>query len=334
MTIINLKDIKKQNKYTVVSLFAGAGGLDMGFNNKGFKIIWANDIDKDACDTHRNWSNAKVVQGDIGKIGFESIPYSDIITGGFPCQGFSLAGPRKIDDKRNILYKYFVQLVEEKQPYIFVAENVKGIMTLGEGSILEAIIEDFSTRGIGYNVFPTLVNAADYGVPQDRWRVIMIGIRKDLRINRYEFPKAFDKRITIKEALKNIPAPKSKDVCQAAYSSRYMSRNRKRGWDQISYTIPAMSKQVALHPSSPDMVKTGDDLWEFGTSGETRRFSWQEAAAIQTFPKGLNFQGDLTSKYKQIGNAVPVKLAEVVANDVKIVLDTYFSSQKKTRVDY
>lgn len=327
MKVVQIDSRKKKEKYTVVSLFSGAGGLDLGFEHQGFKVIWANDVDKDACATHRLWSDAEVVQGDIGGIDFNKIPSSTIITGGFPCQGFSLAGPRKIDDERNVLYKHFVNLVEVKQPYIFIAENVKGILTLGDGTILEAILEDFSLRG--YNVFPTLVNAADYGVPQDRWRVIMIGIRKDIGIDRYEFPKPFAERVTLAEVLKNMPAPKPSDICQGAYSSRYMSRNRKRKWNEVSYTIPAMSKQVTLHPSSPDMEKICEDQWKFGEQGETRRFSWQEAAAIQTFPKNMIFEGNLTSKYKQIGNAVPVKLAEVVAKDVKVILDEYFAANSK-----
>lgn len=330
MGIVKIEPIIRK-KYTVVSLFAGAGGLDIGFENTGLKVIWANDIDNDACETHKKWSSAEVVKGDIGKIEFDNIPYSDIITGGFPCQGFSLAGPRKIDDKRNALYKYFVKLVEEKQPYIFVAENVKGILTLGEGSILEAIIEDFSQKGIGYDVYPTLVNAADYGVPQDRWRVIMIGFRKDLGINTFTFPEPFEKRVTIKDALKNMPMPNTADICQSSYSSRYMSRNRKRNWEQVSYTIPAMSKQVPLHPSSPDMEKVSEDLWKFGENGITRRFSWQEAAAIQTFPRNMIFEGNLTSKYKQIGNAVPVKLAEIIAKEVKLILKQNLIKQKKLR---
>jgi len=330
MKVINFDSEKSKKAFTVVSLFAGAGGLDIGFKNKGFNIIWANDIDKDACATHRKWSDAKVVHGDVSKINLEGIPSSDIITGGFPCQGFSLAGPRKIDDKRNALYKYFVELVEKQKPYIFIAENVKGILTLGDGCILEAIIEDFSQRG--YNVFPTLVNAADYGVPQDRWRVIMMGIRKDLGITSYIFPKPFPKRVSIKEALRNIPEPGVTDVCQAGFSSRYMSRNRKRDWNQVSYTIPAMSKQVMLHPSSPNMIKISDDLWEFGKEGMTRRLSWQEAAAIQTFPPDMIFEGNLTSKYKQIGNAVPVKLAEVIAEDVMLILNKYVVIEGQLKV--
>lgn len=306
-----------EKKYTLVSLFSGAGGLDMGFENKGFKTIWANDIDKDACETHRNWSKATVVEGDIGKIDFKSIPFSDVIAGGFPCQGFSLAGPRKLDDSRNILYRYFVKLVELKKPKIFIAENVKGILTLGNGKIIEAIIEDFATKG--YKVFPTLVNAADYDVPQDRFRVIIIGIRNDLNAD-FKFPAPSGKKICLCNVLKNIPTPKENEICHAPYSSRYMSRNRKRNWSEVSFTIPAMAKQVALHPSSPDMIKISPDNWQFG-KGVTRRLSYKEAAAIQTFPTDMVFYGDLTSKYKQIGNAVPVKLAEAIADEIHKLLE-------------
>lgn len=314
--------------YSIVSLFSGAGGLDMGLHKQGFRTIWANDIDADACATHKAWSGADVVCGDIGKIGFDNIPKSDIIVGGFPCQGFSLAGPRKIDDKRNTLYRYFVKLLEINQPLAFIAENVKGILTLGDGTIIEAIIEDFSERG--YDVYPNLVNAADYGVPQDRWRVIMVGFKKKLRVNKFEFPRAFDYKVTLQEALSNLPKPVNHDICNATYSSRYMSRNRKRNWNQVSYTIPAMAKQVPLHPSSPDMIKEEADIWHFGDNGITRRFSWQECAAIQTFPKDMHFSGNLTSKYKQIGNAVPVKLGEVIGCAVHKVLDMRKFSEKES----
>lgn len=305
-------------KIQMVSLFCGAGGLDRGFENAGFETIWANDFDKYACETHRAWSNAEVIQGDIGQIDFNVIPKTDFIAGGFPCQGFSLAGPRKIDDQRNILYRYFVKLVETKQPKAFIAENVKGILTLGNGEIIDAIISDFASKG--YNVKPTLVNAADYGVPQDRLRVIIVGIRKDLEKD-FVFPKPFNYKVTLKEALNDIPSPSKEEICDAPYSSRYMSRNRKRNWNEQSFTIPAMAKQVTLYPGSPDMIKVGTDLWKFGEVGETRRLSYLEAAAIQTFPKDMDFKGDLISKYKQIGNAVPVKLAETVAKELYKILE-------------
>lgn len=305
-------------EFTAISLFCGAGGLDMGFERAGFKTIWANDFEPDACKTHENWSTAKVVCSDVAKIKEEDIPDADIMLGGFPCQGFSLSGPRKLDDSRNILYRHYVRIVKAKQPLMFVGENVKGILTMGNGEILEAIIQDFSD--CGYNVFYKLLNASDYEVPEDRERVIIVGFRKDLGITKLDYPAPRGFKITLREALKNIPEPTPDEVCNQPYSSRYMSRNRKRGWDDVSYTIPAMAKQVTLWPGSPDMIKVDKDLWKFGEKGVTRRFSWREAAAVQTFPTDLSFHGDLVSIYKQIGNAVPVKLAEIVATHLYGVL--------------
>lgn len=305
-------------EFTAVSLFCGAGGLDLGFENAGFHTVWANDFDADACKTHQNWSKAEVVCGDISKVNIAMIPDSDIILGGFPCQGFSLSGPRKIDDSRNALYKHYVKIVAEKQPLAFVGENVKGLLTMGNGEIIEAIIDEFSA--CGYEVFYRLLNAKNFGVPQDRERVIICGFRKDLQIHNFEITEPDIPIMTMRQALKDLPTAKKEEICDAPYSSRYMSRNRKRGWNQVSYTIPAMAKQVTLYPGSPDMVKLDKDLWRFGDSGETRRLSWREAAAIQTFPRDVEFIGDLISKYKQIGNAVPVKLAECVAIQLKQIL--------------
>lgn len=306
-------------EFTAVSLFCGAGGLDLGFDCAGFKTIWANDIDADACKTHQNWSNAEVVCGDISKIDMSKIPVSDVILGGFPCQGFSLSGPRKIDDSRNVLYKHYVKLVRQNQPLSFVGENVKGLLTMAGGQIIDAIIADFAN--CGYDVFYKLVNARNFGVPQDRERVIIVGFRKDLHIVNFSLPETNGETSTLADALKGMPPANENEVCNAPYSSRYMSRNRKRGWNEVSYTVPAMAKQVTLYPGSPDMVKLGKDKWRFGDGRETRRLSWREVAAIQTFPRDLQFYGDLTSVYKQIGNAVPVKLAEFVANYIRPFLE-------------
>ena len=305
-------------EFTAVSLFCGAGGLDLGFEQSGFRTLWANDYDKDACKTHQNWSKANVVCEDISKVDISTIPGSDIILGGFPCQGFSLSGPRKIDDSRNVLYKHYVEIVNAKQPKLFVGENVKGLLTMDDGKIFEAIVSEFAD--CGYDVYYQLVNARDFGVPQDRERVIICGFRKDLHITSFDVPVPKNMKMTIREALAGMTEPKSNEICNAPYSSRYMSRNRKRGWDDVSYTIPAMAKQVTLYPGSPDMEKIDTNLWKFGDNGITRRFSWREAAAIQTFPKDLEFHGDLVSKYKQIGNAVPVKLAAYVATHLYAIL--------------
>lgn len=305
-------------EFTAVSLFCGAGGLDMGFERAGFKTIWANDFNQDACKTHRSWSNATVVCGDISKVNYAVIPASDVILGGFPCQGFSLSGPRKIDDSRNVLYKHYVKLVQLKMPLAFIGENVKGLLTMDDGRIIDAIIAEFSE--CGYDVYYKLVNAKNFGVPQDRERVIIVGFRKDLNINGFEIPDTNGETMSLKEAIGDMPEPKADEICDAPYSSRYMSRNRKRCWDDVSYTIPAMAKQVTLWPGSPDMIRYDKDTWRFG-QGNTRRLSWREAAVIQTFPKDLNFEGDLTSIYKQIGNAVPVKLAEFIANHIRPYLE-------------
>lgn len=306
-------------EFTAVSLFCGAGGLDMGFDRAGFRTIWANDFDADACKTHQNWSKADVVCGDISKVDYSTIPVSDVMLGGFPCQGFSLSGPRKIDDSRNVLYKHYVKLVRQNKPMVFIGENVKGLLTMGGGQIIDAIVADFAE--CGYDVFYRLINAKNFGVPQDRERVIIIGFRKDLGVKNFELPETNGKTMTLRETIGNMPTAKPEEICNAPYSSRYMSRNRKRGWDEVAYTVPAMAKQVALWPGSPDMKKVGKDLWKFGDSGTTRRLSWREAAAIQTFPIDLEFSGDLTSIYKQIGNAVPVKLAEFVANYIRPYLE-------------
>lgn len=302
--------MKKQ--ITTVSLYAGAGGLDLGFEQVGFKTIWANDSDKDACATHSAWSDAEVCHAKIEKVNFDTVPIADVILGGFPCQGFSFAGPRKLDDKRNVLYKYFVKLVEKQRNRAFVAENVKGILSMGDdvnGYVIDAIKRDFAD--LGYRLYVQLLNASDYGVPQDRERVIIVGLRDDVA-GEYIFPQKTTERINIQKALQSIPYVKS-ELCNDSFSPRFMSRNRRRDWEDVSFTIPATAKQVPLHPSSPDMMKLGKDLWAFGDGGVTRRLSWREAAAIQTFPADMPFQGDTNSIYKQVGNAVPPKLAEVIA---------------------
>lgn len=297
-----------------LSLFAGAGGLDMGFKNAGFDIVWANDINKDACETHKRWSDAVIVNEDIKNISINSIPDVEVILGGFPCQGFSLAGPRKVDDSRNSLYRFYVDAVNEKRPEIFVAENVKGILTLGGGEIIKKIRRDFERAGIGYNVSVHTLNASEYGVAQDRIRVFIVGISKNLKKkNPFIIDEGLKEKVILKDILDKSSKFEEKDLCIAPYSSRFMSRNRKRGWNEFSYTIPAMAKQVTLHPSSPDMIQIGKDEWIFG-EGITRRYTWREVSLIQSFPEELDFYGDLVSKYRQIGNAVPVKMAEKIGS--------------------
>lgn len=290
--------------------------MDIGFHRAGFEVVWANDIDRDACETHRAWSGSEVVCGDVCSIGATAMPATDVIVGGFPCQGFSLAGPRNVDDSRNVMYRHFVRCVDYHKPLAFVAENVKGILTLGGGSIIKCISNEFADKG--YDVVFEILNASDYHVPQDRYRVIIVGIRRDLSTS-FSFPVPHANVVTMRDAIGNLPDPDSSDICLESYSSRYMSRNRRRGWDEPSFTIPAMAKQVPLHPSSSSMIYVDVDKWKFG-EGRTRRLSWIEAALIQTFPADMNFEGNLTSKYKQIGNAVPSRMAESVAHELSKAL--------------
>ncbi|MHC1722933.1 MAG: HaeIII family restriction endonuclease [Aminipila sp.] len=320
-------------QFKVISMFSGAGGLDMGFHNKGFKILWANDFSQDACDTYDKWANYNedgnikdeqdrtiIECGDISKLDLNAVLPGvevDVVLGGFPCQGFSLAGPRQVDDSRNILYRHFVEMVNIKKPKVIIAENVIGIKTLGDGAVFDKIIEDFSE--LGYTMSAPTVNAKNFGVPQDRMRVIFIGIRNDIcHGGAYIFPEGDPRIVTLREVLVDLPEVDMNDVCQASFSSRYMSRNRKREYDEVSFTIPAMAKQVPLSPDSDGMEFRDVDRFEF--VGHNRRLSYKEAAAIQTFPMNMEFCGDLDSKYKQIGNAVPVKLAEAIATEVNKIL--------------
>ncbi len=175
-----------KKKLKIISLFAGAGGMDLGFKNAGFEIIWANDFDPDSVKTYkRNFGN-HIVLGDIEKIRTNNVPDNpDVVIGGFPCQGFSIANlGRSVDDSRNKLYKQMLRVIRVKKPKYFVAENVAGILTLGKGIVMQKIIKDF--KSIGYKVDYKVLNAADYGVPQARRRVFIIGNRLNLE---NPFPK-------------------------------------------------------------------------------------------------------------------------------------------------
>ena len=167
-------------KLKILSLFAGAGGMDLGFKNAGFDVVWANDFDPDSVKTYKRNFGDHIVLGDIEKIRTNNMPDNpDVVIGGFPCQGFSIANlGRSVDDSRNKLYKQMLRVIRAKKPKYFVAENVEGILTLGKGAVIQKILKDF--KSIGYKVDYKLLNAADYGVPQARKRVFIIGNRLGL----------------------------------------------------------------------------------------------------------------------------------------------------------
>lgn len=171
--IVNIEN----NKYKVVSLFSGAGGMDLGFIQAGFQVVWANDFFKEAIETYKKNIGNHIVYGDIRMISSDAIPDNpDVIIGGFPCQGFSIANiKRNMEDQRNFLYKEMLRIIKDKQPKMFVAENVKGLLSMEKGKVIQMILNDF--RSLGYYVEYKLLNAAEYGVPQQRERVIIIGNR-------------------------------------------------------------------------------------------------------------------------------------------------------------
>lgn len=317
----------------VVSLFSGAGGLDLGFENEDFNIIWANEFDRKIWDTYKyNHPTTFLDKRSICDIHASEIPDCDGIIGGPPCQSWSLAGClRGLDDPRGKLFYDYLRILKEKQPKFFVAENVAGMMSVRNLDAFNHIKSEF--KKCGYNVTYKLLNTSNYGIPQDRKRVIIIGYRKDLNIV-FDFKnmKKSDKIKTLNDTISDLPEPlpaleknrtnnDTGDVLNNEYfigdfSSIFMSRNRIRNWDQPSFTIQASGRQAPIFPGSDPMVKIEKDKWEF--SGDNyRRLSVRECARIQTFPDDFKFIYDnVNDGYKMIGNAVPVKFAQLIAQQI------------------
>ena len=300
----------------VVSLFAGCGGADLGFLLAGHKIIYANDIDENACKTYKlNFPDANVVVGDIRKI--REFPNGDILIGCYPCQGFSCAGKRDPKDERNMLYLEFARALRLVNPKFFVVENVKGMLSLSSQKIFKNMLKLY--RRCGYKVKYKLLNAKDYGVPQDRERVFIVGVRKDLNLD-YQFPEKVARKSYLKDALIELPRQGKKDICFSNYSYIYMSRNRKRSLGDVSFTIQAGGQHAPLHPRSCNMVKVKKDVCMFNGKRH-RRLSYRECARVQTFPDSFKFWGSLLEKYKQVGNAVPPLLSFMIASQIPINME-------------
>jgi DNA (cytosine-5)-methyltransferase 1 len=296
----------------VVSLFSGCGGTDLGFEQAGHQIIWSNDSDKRACQTYELNFGFSPNQGDIKEQ--NRFPKAQLLIGCYPCQGFSLYGKREVEDPRNYLYLEFIRALKQVKPKYFVTENVKGLMYGYGATIYEAMIKEF--RRVGYNSYKKLINAKSYGIPQDRERVFIVGVREDIT-EEYVFPEpthdpGLSKYVSMRKAIGGMAKPRDVDVYWGSFSSHYMSRNRKRKWGDVSYTIQASGRHAPLHPSGNPMIYVGKDQWVFG-EGENRRLSYKECARIQTFPKSYKFSGTLDEKYRQIGNAVPPLLAKAFA---------------------
>lgn len=398
-------------KYRVISLFSGAGGMDLGFIRAGFDIVWANDFFKEAVETYRLNIGSHIVFGDISTIDSKDIPNDiDVVIGGFPCQGFSVANNnRNENDQRNFLYKEMLRIIKDKKPKVFVAENVKGILSLAKGKVFNLIKSDFEE--IGYHVEAKLLNAAEYGVPQARERVIIIG---SLISTKIDFPQkthylddknsseSLKKAVTTQEAigwLSSISISDSPihykdgfifnhnasdnvkdkfwgrkhDVNQHEICDYLKKWRTKSGWTTKRIDEHFGYKHTAGHwfrkDNNSGSIPKPSDWWELkkilgfddkydelvteyiekeikfeqslritnwdrpsdtitATSPEIhvnkwRRLSARECAILQTFPNDFVFIGTLNKVYTQIGNAVPVLLAEKIAHYIKKELDKF-----------
>lgn len=302
----------------VVSLFSGAGGLDLGFIMAGNDIVWANDIYEDAVNTYKENIGQHIICADISVIDAASIPECDIVIGGFPCQGFSVANTkRNIDDERNKLYLQLIRVIREKKPKFFLAENVKGILNIGHGEVIRMIMEDFSS--LGYKVQKKLLNAADYGVPQVRERVIITGVRDDLDFT-YTYPtptndkdgaRSLPKWVTVSDVFKGFPDPdEPNNLCNHVYS-RY------------KVTISNYIGHRFIEPNKPAPTVTGRGDERGGVvvlhhPSNKRRMTCRELATIQSFPLDYHFCGSMSSVYRQIANAVPPLLGYAVAKQFNL----------------
>lgn len=322
----------------VVSFFAGAGGLDLGFQKAGFNVVWANEYDKDIWETYeKNHPNTTLDRRSIVEINSDEVPECDGIIGGPPCQSWSEAGSlRGINDKRGQLFFDFIRILEAKQPKFFLAENVSGMLLERHSEALKNIKELFKNAGIGYELSFKLLNASDFDVPQDRKRVFFIGIRKDLGF-KFEFPKPQKQKFTLEQKIADlkdnvVPAKEgnktNKENCEVpnheymigGFSSMFMSRNRVRTWDEQSFTIQAGGRHAPIHPQAPKMkfIEQNKRIFVPGKEDLYRRLSVRECARIQTFPDDFIFYyNNISAGYKMIGNAVPVDLAKHLAISIK-----------------
>ncbi|WP_208560334.1 DNA cytosine methyltransferase [Marinilactibacillus kalidii] len=349
----------KKDKANIVSLFCGAGGLDLGVELAGLDVevgkeatnqaykskvefdsirensifhhLYSNDIFNEALDTYAmNFSKKVFLHNKNIKKVKEFPKNADIIVGGPPCPGYSAAGPRLVDDPRNFLYLHYIRALMQVKPKFFIMENVKGMLTLGKGEVFQQIKQDFEATG--YRIYADLLNARDYGVPQSRERVFLIGVREDIDFE-YEFPNPthgdnilLKPYVTLYDSIGDLEENPG-DYFTGSYSSIFMSRNRKKGWEDTSFTIQASGRQAPIHPGGVPMEKLDKNKWIF-PDGESnnRRLSVKEIARIQTFPDWFTFcvgnttkiskNGQIDKIYKQIGNAVPVELARAVAQPI------------------
>ena len=328
----------------IISLFSGCGGLDLGFRQAGFNIVWANEYDKSIWATYEfNHPETSLDKRDIRNIKCTEIPDCVGIIGGPPCQSWSEAGAgRGINDSRGQLFYDYIEIVKDKKPLFFLAENVSGILAERHARAFTNILYRF--KDIGYKVSFQLLNANDFEVPQDRKRVIIVGYYEKMN-GAFEFPQKTNTGLTLRDAiydLRLIEPLKVKDKIKeknneipnheyldAGFSSIYMSRNRVRSWSEPSFTIQAGGRHAPIHPQANKMIFVEKDKRIFDPKSPKpyRRLSVRECARIQTFPDNFIFKYDyIAHGYKMVGNAVPVNFAWILASKILVDIQEYLDS--------
>lgn len=320
------------NPYSVVSLFSGCGGMDLGFYKEGFKMLWANDIDPIACETYRKNIGNHIVAGDITKIDYNTIPNCDVLLGGFPCQDFSMIWQRGgINTERGNLYRNFVDLVHLKNPKVFIAENVKGLLSANKGKAIEQIVNDFKTTGkYGYNITVNLINFADYGTPQLRQRVLIIGTRKDIK-EKFIIPQPThnpENYVTAREALKGVEKVKFNNEHQNVQPSTIEKLKLIPAGGNFSdiprnspHYVKGMISHVyrRLHPDKPSttiIAAGGGGTWGYHFD-EPRPLTNRERARLFGYPDDFAFVGTITEVRRQIGNSVAPVGIQVFAKQIQ-----------------
>lgn len=326
------KTTSKKQAYSVVSLFSGCGGLDLGFSGKftsnnrefakrNFNIAWANDFDQRACLTYAENFSHPIVCGDITEILKGSYPLedsprmpesADVVLGGFPCQDFSLAGKRQgFDGNRGRLYKAMVDVVKRLRPAVFVAENVKGLLSMDDGKAIATILKDFAK--LGYVVTYKVHHAADFGISQNRERVIIVGTDKKRNLPEFEFPKPThtkEKWTKLKDIISDL-----EKLNEGEFPNHFWSKAKMfEGTQGNSFT-----KANGIAPTMR-AEHHGNIEWHWN---KKRRLSAREAARIQSFPDNFIFYPSTSSAYRQIGNAVPPALGWHIASAVEAFLKKY-----------
>lgn len=340
-------------RYKIASFFAGCGGLDLGFEQAGFNIVWANEFDETIHETYQfNHPNTYLCKKDIRSLSIDDIPDCDGFIGGPPCQAWSEGGMQLgLNDERGKLFLDYLRLIEEKHPKFFIIENVKGIVSDKHFNTFVHFLNIL--EGAGYLINYALMNAADYRIPQDRFRVFIVGFSNELNVS-FNFPKPFlEPKITLRQAIgdiTDIPRAYHEELVDMEYSNwlnhdiyigrfdaKFMARNRVRSWEEVSFTIQAQAKNCPLHPQAPVMkyISANQRIFQPGKEHLYRRLSIRECARIQTFPdKYRFFYKDIKDGYKMVGNAVPPRLAKYLAISIKEAMDSSVRHTRKMLVGY